>query len=189
MGVFPQSVIQMADGQAKKIGDVQSGDRVACGDGRVATVRRVVVYHEQTQMANYHNFRLTPKHPVRDPSSERSRDAADAWRYVRDLNTHTSFDEYSALVNLELDEHHEAVGIHDHGTIAFLTLGHAGWSNPPVLFQLSLERCNDIGPNKYCSACGDYNVPLWKFACGCEYCWECIPRKCDECSNTAHLEE
>jgi hypothetical protein len=186
MGIFIESLIQMADGSTKPIGCVQLGDRVSCGDGRVASVRNVVRYSEQTQMANYHDFKLTPKHPVRCPSSEQSTYAScvgDKWLYVRELNTYTPYDEYSPLVNLELEEHHEIVGIHANGTIACLTMGHAGWLNPPVLFDLELEQSSEMGPHDYCDVCGDYDTKLWKFTCGCtDYCWECIPRKCEECS-------
>ena len=185
MGFFIDSFIQMADGSAKKIGDVQQGDQVACGDGRVTSVRNVVHYYRQTQMANYHGFKLTPKHAVRCPSSERS---TNTWLYVRELNVYVPYDKHSPLVDLELDEHHEILGIHDHGTIACLTLGHAGWSDPRILFHLELEACSEMGPHDYCDVCGDSNTNLWKFKCGCiDYCWECIPRKCEEYSHESNV--
>ncbi len=181
MGFFPESFIQMADGSTKKVGDVQPGDCVSCGEGRVASVRNVSRYAAQTQMAMYHNLKLTPKHPVRCPSSEQS---TDTWLYIRELNTFTTYDAFSTLVDLELDAHHEILGVHDHGTIACMTLGHAGWANPQAMFHLELEPCSEMGPHWYCDVCGDYNVQLWKFPCGCiDYCRECIPRKCSECTH------
>lgn len=129
MGLFLESPIQMADGSAKSIGDVQLGDQVSCGDGRVASVRNVVRYYLQTQMADCHGFKLTPKHAVRCPFAERS---TDTWIYAREISTQVAYDKPTLLVDLELDEHHEIIGVHAEGTISCLTLGHAGWSDPHV---------------------------------------------------------
>lgn len=181
MGFHPDSRIQMANGSAKPFRDVLEGDQVACGDGRVAFVRRVVWNNGPSQTVTYHTFTLTPKHPVRLPSSEQGHDV---WIYPRELEAcYPTHSECSSIVNLELDAHHEIVGIHDHGTITCLTLGHVGWANPLALFSLpqGLAVC-DSEPYDYCSVCGVSDTTLWKFECRCmEYCVNCIPRKCMYC--------
>ena len=176
MGFFLESRVLMADGAAKPIGDVRRGDKVACGDGRVASVRDVVAYRSRTQMANRDGLRLTPTHAVRCPSSS----SPGTWRYAREIATQVPYDEVAALVDLDLDEHHEVIAVHVHGTVACMTLGHAGWSDPGVLFGAAeLARGT-------CSACGASNERRWRLECGCaedhDYCSRCFPRACAECS-------
>ena len=64
----------MVNGGAKPFRDLLEGDQVECGDGRVAFVRRVVWNYGPSQTVTYHTFTLTPKHPVRLPSSEQGHD-------------------------------------------------------------------------------------------------------------------
>ena len=177
MGFHPDSLIQMANGSTKPIRDVLQGDQVSCGDGRVAFVRRVVWNYGPSQTVTFNSFTLTPKHPVRFHSG--------AWVYPLELAAcYQTHGESSSIVNIELDAHHELVGIHDHGTIACLTLGHAGWANPLALFDQvhGLTMCDDAEPYDYCSVCGVSDTDLWKFECRCmEYCSNCIPSKCTQC--------
>ena len=70
MGIHPESRIRMADGSAKPIREVRQGDQVACGDGRVASVRRVVWDYGPSQTVAYNTLTLTPQHPVRFPLSK-----------------------------------------------------------------------------------------------------------------------
>ncbi len=189
MAFFVDSCVLMADGTSRKIGDVRRGDRVSCGDGRVASVRRVARDYRQTQMADHHGLKLTPKHAVRGAVRG---GGAEAWRRALELpEAYTPYDAPSHLVDVELDEHHEILGVHEHGTLACLTLGHAGWSDPRVLFGLPLVPLGEArdatrdatGARESCGVCGDPNAELWAFQCGCRaYCCECVERACGACS-------
>ena len=121
----PFSSILMADGSVKLAGHVQKGDRVSCGDDRVASVRCVTFSTGLFEMVDIDGFSLTSTHPVRSLASlPTGLDSKEKWVYPKDISSNRSG--YNQVVNFLLDEHHEILGVRSQSLtpIRCCTLGH-----------------------------------------------------------------